>query len=348
MYHRGTAEEKIWSKSEKKGLHKLLNLVADEHLERNLRALDRRYGDRLKRLGAFAFQHNRRSYNLTDLLRMLGARALAVLPAAHLGVCRNSGEVTIDNGQLLQEMERQGSSFARFFRALRMGLGNRHNDPKVEAGLKLFGRKFRHMSMKELWKVVRELRKIFGAECQMLKCIDQDSMCTGDGIADGEGISNEEIQAEIRRISKPPKGRTAGGGGKASGPRWINVSNVEDFPRIHNVVRVPHDPDRYAAYSGQVRRDAQTFRRYLEELGIRYQPSRRTSPRPPARSAQHQSFGDQKRPADIGCPRTGHGNRLVPGRRHRLFRVDALCRPHGESETIRRDAGRSGQRQSGN
>ena len=38
------------------GIGHLLNLIADEHLERNLRALDRTYGDRLKRLGAYAFQ----------------------------------------------------------------------------------------------------------------------------------------------------------------------------------------------------------------------------------------------------------------------------------------------------
>jgi len=40
-------------------------------------------------------------------------------------------------------------SFARFFRALRLGLGNRHHDPKVEQGLALFRGKFRRSSMEE-------------------------------------------------------------------------------------------------------------------------------------------------------------------------------------------------------
>ena len=36
---------------------------------------------------------------------------------------------------MLSELERRGSSFARFARALRMGLGDRHGDPLVREAL---------------------------------------------------------------------------------------------------------------------------------------------------------------------------------------------------------------------
>ncbi len=57
VYHRGEAPEALWKQAHAEGLGHLPNLVADEHLERNLRALDPAYGDRLKRLDAFAFHH---------------------------------------------------------------------------------------------------------------------------------------------------------------------------------------------------------------------------------------------------------------------------------------------------
>jgi len=56
-------------------LGRLLNLVADEHLERNLRARDERLGDRLKRLGAYAFQHAEREIAVESLLDSLQGRA---------------------------------------------------------------------------------------------------------------------------------------------------------------------------------------------------------------------------------------------------------------------------------
>ncbi|HEY0252436.1 MAG TPA: hypothetical protein VGC41_12965, partial [Kofleriaceae bacterium] len=57
VYHRGAEPEALWAKAHHEGVGHLLNLVADEHLERNLRATNAEYGDRLKRLGAYAFQH---------------------------------------------------------------------------------------------------------------------------------------------------------------------------------------------------------------------------------------------------------------------------------------------------
>src|SRR5262249_25411442 len=56
-YHKGPAPEGVWEQSEREGLQPLLNLVSDEHLERRLRAENQDFGDLLKQLGAYAFQH---------------------------------------------------------------------------------------------------------------------------------------------------------------------------------------------------------------------------------------------------------------------------------------------------
>ena len=57
LYHKGPTPEAIWQQAEREGLGRLLNLVADEHLERNLRARERRFGDLLKVLAAYAAEH---------------------------------------------------------------------------------------------------------------------------------------------------------------------------------------------------------------------------------------------------------------------------------------------------
>jgi hypothetical protein len=38
MYHRGKEAEAVWQKAQSENMHSLLNLVSDEHLERNLRS----------------------------------------------------------------------------------------------------------------------------------------------------------------------------------------------------------------------------------------------------------------------------------------------------------------------
>src|SRR5262249_51883339 len=149
------------------GLHSLLNLVADEHLERNLRARDVELGNQLKRLAAYAFQHVEREIPVELLLDSLQGSAFAVLTASRLGAARKKGCVVVESGKILQEMEQAGLSFARFCRALRMGLGNRHHDPKVAEGLALFKGKFRQSSMAELWARAQQLKGIFGWEVQI-------------------------------------------------------------------------------------------------------------------------------------------------------------------------------------
>src|SRR6185436_9120783 len=44
IYHRSPEAHAIWNQAHKEGIGHFLNLIADEHLERNLRALDADYG----------------------------------------------------------------------------------------------------------------------------------------------------------------------------------------------------------------------------------------------------------------------------------------------------------------
>ena len=64
--------EEVWEQSEKEGLQRLLNLVSDEHLERNLRARDRHFGDQLKQLAAYAFQHTAREVAIDHTAHEIG------------------------------------------------------------------------------------------------------------------------------------------------------------------------------------------------------------------------------------------------------------------------------------
>jgi hypothetical protein len=271
VYHRGPDKQAVWTLAEKQGLHPLLNLVADEHLERNLRARDEGYGDRLKKLAAYAFQHSVREVAVELLLNCLQGRAFPVLAAARLGVARQPGCVAVEGGRVLLEMERAGLSFARFVRALRMGLGNRHGDPKVAQGLALFRRGFRASKMEELLEIARRLREIFGWETGILSAFAQDELLRagqGDLAAHGEGISQDEVQSEVQRVLNPPKERGQKGAGGPPGPRWINVNPNEQFNLITQVVPVPFDPAKHADYAQRVARHARRMRRYLERLGL--------------------------------------------------------------------------------
>jgi hypothetical protein len=138
-YHRGVEQRAAWDTAQQEGIGPLLNLVADEHLERNLRALDTEYGDRLKKLTAYAFQHMDREVSASVLFSVLRGDLLAVLSSAGLRFARNPDALVVEHGRLLQALERGGSSFSRWVRALRMGLGDRHADEKVSRARAVLG-----------------------------------------------------------------------------------------------------------------------------------------------------------------------------------------------------------------
>jgi hypothetical protein len=277
VYHRGPEKQAVWKEASDQGLHPLFNLVADEHLERNLRGRDEEHGDRLKKLVAYAFQHSVREVAVGQLLGCLQGRAFAVLTTARLGVARTPGCVVIEGGRVLLEMEKAGLSFARFVRALRMGLGNRHHDPKVAEALALFRRQFRGSSMSDLLAIARRLREIFGWETGILDAFGQDQLLgagEGDLLCHGEGLSDDELQSEIRRVLNPGPRREGSTSGGPPGPRWININPDEKFDLITTVVPMPFDAADNARYASKVARHARRMRRYLEELGLTRQPQR--------------------------------------------------------------------------
>lgn len=277
LYHRGKEAEAIWDKAQKEGLHGLLNLVADEHLERNLRALEPGYGDRLKRLAAFAFQHTSREIGLSRLLGHLGGRAFAVLHTTHLGVGKDEESVTIDSGELLGNMERSALAFSRFVRALRMGLGNRHDDPRVARALELFPSSFRHLDMKALLDITYQLRDIFGWETELVESFGpHESLETGgsEEAIWGDGISVEEIEREVQRVLDPKTNRDTGETGKPGGPPWINIAPTADFERINVVQPLAVDPVLQAELAARVQRPANLMRRFFDELGLARVPQR--------------------------------------------------------------------------
>lgn len=280
LFHKGEEEEATWKQADETGLGRLLNLVADEHLERNLRQRHRRFGDLLKTLNAYAFQYNMREVPVNSLLRYLGERAWKVLPKVPLGAARKPGHVVVATGRLLREMEGAGHSFARFMRALRMGLGNRTRDPKVAQALALFKSSFRKSTMPQLLDVARRLRDIFGAEADMLDDFGLERIMTGDEaewLESGRDINPGTVQQTVDGLLQ-----TAQEQKESKGPRpgrlpaaWgLNQRPEDTFRPINKIVKIPHDPVRHATYAAKIARAARQLRRYFQNLGLGLKPQR--------------------------------------------------------------------------
>jgi hypothetical protein len=280
VHHADDENLRAAEEARREGFFRLLNLVQDEHLERNLRAVDPALGDPLKRLAAYAFQHSPREIPVRDLLEILDDQAFAVLTHVRLAVARQAGHVVVQAGRVLRQLEERGRSFPRFVRALRMGLGLRGADERCTEAMALFGPGFRHSSGTRLLEIARELRRIFGDELRVLDLLGSlDAPTTGlpgDPVRAGEGVTNGEIQREVERVLAPPS-KAAGPARPTGGGRrrlQINVSPEEEFDRITTVERVPFDPVRSADYRRRVARPAARLRRFFEQLGFTHQLDR--------------------------------------------------------------------------
>ena len=264
-------------------LFSLLNIVNDEHLERNLRGNNREYGDRLKKLGAYAFQHLERELPVELLLARLGHRAFRVLTRCRLKPARQAGHVVLSSGEVLMELERAGASFPRFLRGLRMGLGNRHDDPKVAEALALFGKPFRNSTADEQLSLARKLREIFREESDLLDAFENSSAfppLESQLRARAEGLDDAALQAAVAEAlaeGEKPKPRQPIRGDDDDGlqqPGGINRSTDETFSPLTNVITVPHDPAAHAAYANRVVEQARRLREYLKDLGRDYRSDR--------------------------------------------------------------------------
>ncbi len=268
LYHADALGRECWEQAQKEKIAGLLNLVADEHLERNLRAQSDVYGDSLKVLASYAFQHVARDVFLEDLLRTLGPHAARVLTRVRLFPGRRWGCVHVELGRLLAEISAH-TSFARFMRALRQGLGGRDADAKVREGLALFsGRAFRASKMDALLDIARELHRIFGDETGILETFGiHETMETGEEEMREEGFSPDELQRELDRDKSraPPR---------IEHPKW-NDGPDERFDVIDQIVPLAHRPEEHRALAAQGRRATRALRSALDELGTRVVVERR-------------------------------------------------------------------------
>jgi len=277
LYHRGKQQQAVWTRARHMNLLPLLNLVADEHLERNLRAMDAAYGNRLKALSAYAFQHAQKDILVKDLLEMLGPRAFDVLSRISLRFSNKTYCIKVDCGEVLLEMEKQNGSFAGFMRVLRMGLGNRRNDPKVAQGLKLFTKSFRKSTMTELLDIAIKLHEIFGGEAvDALNLFAQDSTLYPDAEALerlGLDISPEEIEKEIKRI-RNEEAKQIGKQQKDTDEtddtisQMFNLGSETSFVKINQIKAVQYDREAQQAYIDKIKRYARHLQKDLQHLGI--------------------------------------------------------------------------------
>lgn len=276
VHHAGEGAAAIWKRAQSEGLFPLLNVVADEHLERNLRALEPEYGDRLKRLAAYAFQHAEREIAIAQLLNMLMGAAFEALSSQSLGVAYHEDSVVVQRGVLLRELDRIGHPFARFVRALRMGLGNRHGDPLVAEALELFKGGFRRSDMQQLWEITLRLAQLFGGAASLARTFGGHETLEWDerqaGIH-GAGIDDDDVQREVERILDPRQKSQGSGTGKP-GKLAINVIPDATFDLIETIERIPDDPGKHRQVALAVRRDANRLREYLTALGLALVPRR--------------------------------------------------------------------------
>ena len=273
LYHGDDESMTVWEETTDRGLQSLLNLVEDEHLERNLRAMDDTYGDDLKQLAAYAFQHSEKEIPVVKLLQSFGIHAFPGLMEAGIEPGVEKGKVRVKTGAVWQELERQGDSFARFVRALRMGLGNRHNDPKVAAGLGLFKKRFRHSSAKERLAIARELQNIFGDRSAALSSMFQDETLApseNELLIHAQGITVEQLDEAIARILN--SGQEEPILENLPKMRWLNKSDETSFEPITVIRHLPCDAKAQARYALKVARHAAQMRRFLQNLGLVHVP----------------------------------------------------------------------------
>ena len=272
MFHVGQEAEAIWKQAEDENLMLVLNLVADEHLERNLRAKAQEFGDSLKSLSSYAFQHSNYEADFLSLLQYLGVRAFTVLSTTKCQAARQDGHIFISVGKVFFELESQGLSFARFIRALRMGLGNRHRDHKVSNALQLFKkRSFRHSSMEGLLDTARKLKVLFGHETELLSVLSQENTTSAHDTlirSLSEGIQHQDLRRELYRELQPGENHKDPTPNQPHHTRVINLNQNENFAPFSRMFSVPFYPEQTRRYIDKIRDTSQHLRGYLRRLGL--------------------------------------------------------------------------------
>ena len=276
VYHAGADNQTYWKRATDEGLFPLLNLVADEHLERNLRGVEPEYGDRLKRLGAYAFQHATQEVSVPVLLASLRGSAAPALIGADLAVAFDEDAVRLRRGAVLTALDRVGHPLARFCRALRLGLGNRARDPLVARALELCTG-IRRLDMKGLYELTRALADLFGSAAAVAAVFGgPEGMVFGEREDDvfGAGIEDDKLQKEVERILDPKQHKGSRDRARGGGKLAINVNESERFDKIAKVERMRSNPAAHRLLVHQVNRHAVRLRAFLDDLGLRWLPAR--------------------------------------------------------------------------
>jgi hypothetical protein len=133
--------------------------------------------------------------------------------------------------------------------------------------------------MADLRELTLRVRGIFGWEAVLMETFAQDALLSPDAaeiMADGEGITSNELREAVRRLLEDRRRRGKGGPGPDEGTpvRQLNLGEEESFATITTVVPVPFDPAKHAAYAAQVAGPARQMRQYLSQLGLRMEPQR--------------------------------------------------------------------------
>jgi hypothetical protein len=177
-------------------------------------------------------------------------------------------------GEVIATLDRAGHPLARFMRALRMGLGNRHGDPLVATALALCGTTLRDLDMMGLYELTKQLAAMFGGAAAIARVFGGP-----EGLEFGErdddvfsGLDDEILQREVERILDP---RTGGGTRRGGRDRLaINVHPNELFDKITRVERVRGDDAEHRTIARDVARHSNRLRACLDDLGLRWEPAK--------------------------------------------------------------------------
>jgi hypothetical protein len=194
-----------------------------------------------------------------------------------LGVAFDEDSVEVMGGQILRELDRRGHPFARFVRALRMGLGNRSDDPLLERALDLFRGAFRQRDMQGLYEIALQLSEMYGGDTGLADAFGgHESLEWGEreGSIHGEGLVDDDVQQEVERILNPQRRKPSDRPGRPGGKLQINVSGEAVFNEIDKVEPVPPNRDQHRVIAVEVRRHSDRLRNYLTELGLSLVPRR--------------------------------------------------------------------------
>lgn len=156
--HTSQRFREIVAEAARRGVHhkRWLNIVLDEHLERNLRARDARRGDSLKKLCAWSLLHRARRIPVSTILRQTGLRGLAGgVRTHHLDALP---DMLCVSGRELVPPADPGE---RFFRGLRLGLGTRTKGTDMDRAHRMFREHFRHLGPDALGERAEELARLF-------------------------------------------------------------------------------------------------------------------------------------------------------------------------------------------